>query len=214
MTEHNIRKKSFTYILFNKPFGVVCQFSKSRGETTLANFGPFLPNVYPAGRLDADSEGLVLLTNDGALQHRLLEPKYGHRRKYLAQVEGVPGPDAICHLQKGVMIERRKTLPADVKLLPDAPLLPPRSVPIRYRKSIPTAWLELTLREGRNRQVRKMTAAVGFPTLRLVRIAIELLTIEGLQPGNYRELSASEIRRLIALVRRTRNISEEVSDGT
>ena len=185
-----------TYILFNKPYGVLCQFSDSEGRTTLAAYGPFPGDVYPVGRLDADSEGLVLLTNDGALQHLLLEPRYKHPRTYLVQVERQPADDALSALRAGVLIEERKTLPADIRLLDHEPVLPPRSVPIRFRKNIPTAWIEITLREGRNRQVRKMTAAVGHPALRLIRTSIGTLTLGILQPGEHRTLSRREVQDL------------------
>jgi len=214
MSERKIRKKNFRYILFYKPYGVVCQFSKTGGESTLSDFGPFPPDVYPAGRLDADSEGLVLLTNDGELQHRLLQPKYGHKRTYLVQVEGIPQSAALQKLRSGLLLDGRRTRPAGVRRLSEDPALPPRSIPIRVRKSIPTSWLELTLREGRNRQVRRMTAAVGNPTLRLIRVAIEFLTLEGLNPGEYREVSSVEQKKLLGMISDKRKFMEEVSDGT
>ena len=187
-------KKVLRYFLFYKPYGVLCQFSDTEGRKTLKHFGPFPDEIYPAGRLDADSEGLVLLTNDGALKHFLLEPKYGHSRTYLVQVEHVPTEESIDRLRKGVIIEGRTTKSADVRLLTEDPDLPPRQVPIRYRKNVPNAWLEIILREGKNRQVRKMTAVVDHPTLRLVRVAIESFTLQGLKPGEHREISSSEIR--------------------
>lgn len=186
------------YFLFYKPFGVLCQFSDREGRTTIAAFGPFPKDVYPVGRLDRDSEGLVLLTNDGELKHLLLEPRYGHPRTYLVQVEGSPRAGALEDLRKGVVIEGRRTLPAEVRLLSGESDLPPRSVPIRYRASVPTAWLELTLREGRNRQVRKMTAAVGHPTLRLVRVAIGTLSLGTLKPGESRRLHKDEITSIVS----------------
>ncbi len=186
----------FMYILFNKPFGILCQFRGTSGHDTLARFGPFPRDVYPVGRLDRDSEGLMLLTNDGLLKHRLTDPAFGHPRTYLVQVERVPSPDALRKLRNGVMIENRKTLPAEVDALAADPDLPPRPVPIRYRKSVPTSWLRFTIREGRNRQIRKMTAAVGHPTLRIVRIAIGPLSIDGLRPGEHRPLAPEEITRL------------------
>lgn len=189
-------EEQFHYILFHKPYGVLCQFSNSGKRKSLADFGPFTPDVYPAGRLDADSEGLVLLTSDGELQHQLLEPRYRHPRTYLVQVERIPREEALERLRRGVIIEGRRTLPAMVHKLDADPELPPRSTPIRFRKSVPTAWLEMTLREGRNRQVRKMTAAVGHPTLRLVRTAIGPLTLGGLQEGESRSLGDSELRGL------------------
>ncbi len=184
------------YIVFNKPYGVICQFSPSGDKTTLAAFGPFPKDMYPAGRLDSDSEGLLLLTNDGSLQHRLLEPKYRHPRTYLAQVERMPGESALHRLREGVIIEGHRTLPAEVELLGQEPQLWERTVPIRYRKHVPTAWLSITLVEGRNRQVRRMTAAVGHPTLRLVRIAIGPLRLGLLKPGESREMDAREVRQL------------------
>lgn len=187
--------EKFSYVLFNKPYGVLCQFTDREGRKTLAHFGPFPHDVYPVGRLDADSEGLVLLSNDGALKHALLETRK-HTRTYLVQVERVPTGDAIHRLRSGVVIERRKTLPADINLLEIDPELPPRPVPIRFRKNVPTVWLEITLREGRNRQVRKMTASIGHPTLRLVRTRFGPLKIDGLSPGCWRELSPGEIESL------------------
>ena len=201
--EMNKRKtRSFCYIIFNKPYGVVCQFSGGENRKTLAHYGPFPKEVYPVGRLDADSEGLVLLTNDGALKHQLLEPKYRHGPTYLVQVERVPTADSLRKLRKGIVIEGRRTLPADVELIEVEPRLPPRLVPIRFRKNVPTAWLNVTLREGRNRQIRKMTAAIGHPTLRLMRIAVGPLTLGGLQPGQHRELSPREVERLRRAVRK------------
>ncbi len=195
----------FRYFLFHKPFGVLCQFSRSEGKVTLSGFGPFPPDVYPAGRLDAESEGLVLLTNDGPLQHLLLNPRYGHPRTYLVQVERQPSPEAIRRLRSGVVIEGRRTLPAEVRLI-DEPALAPRSVPVRFRKSVPTAWIEITLREGKNRQVRKMTAAVGHPTLRLVRSSIGPLTLAGLAGGESRELNADEVESLRRLLLHGRRV--------
>lgn len=152
-------------------------------------------DVYAAGRLDADSEGLLLLTNDGRLQHRLLQPEFAHRRTYLVQVEGAPDDGALAALREGVLVQGEWTRPAEVRVI-EEPELPPRVPPIRYRASIPTAWLELTLKEGRNRQVRRMTAAVGLPTLRLVRWSMENLTIAGLAAGEWRDLTAGELTRL------------------
>jgi 23S rRNA pseudouridine2457 synthase len=189
------------YILFNKPYNVLCQFTKPDGqEQTLADFIS-VPDVYPAGRLDQDSEGLLLLTDDGGLQHRLTDPKFGHPRTYWAQVEGVPTPDAVERLEAGVLLRgfktRYRTRPARVRILDPQPELWPRNPPIRYRANIPATWIELVLEEGRNRQVRRMTAQVGFPTLRLVRTAIGELTVEGLRPGASRELTAAELARLM-----------------
>ena len=179
---------TLSYILFNKPYGVLSQFTEEGGRTSLSSFGPFPPDVYPVGRLDAESEGLLLLTNDNALKHRLTDPKFGHPRTYLVQVERIPDEKAIRKLATGVMIGGRKTQPADVRLLDNEPSLPPRPVPIRFRKNVPTAWLEITLREGRNHQVRRMTAAAGYPTLRLVRVAIGEFTLGTLPPGGSRTI--------------------------
>ncbi len=198
MTSIEIQHRLRYFILY-KPYGVICQFSGEKGRPTLAAFGPFPKDVYPAGRLDTDSEGLVLLTNDGPLIHRLLDPRFRHPRTYLVQVERIPDKASLEKLRSGVAIEGKKTLPAEVKLLDTEPGLPPRPVPIRFRKNVPTCWLELTIREGRNRQVRKMTAAIGHPTLRLVRVAIGSLQLEGLQPGEHRELTAEEVGRLRSL---------------
>ncbi|HUI64572.1 MAG TPA: pseudouridine synthase, partial [Bacteroidota bacterium] len=157
--------------------------------------------VYPAGRLDAESEGLLLLTDDRQIAHRLTDPRYGHPRTYLAQVEGVPERTALDALRSGVTIENRITRPSVVRGLVNAPDLPPRPVPIRYRKNVPTTWIEIVITEGRNRQVRKMTAAVGHPTLRLVRTRIGKLSLEGLDPGKWRTLKAagvSALRRALA----------------
>jgi 23S rRNA pseudouridine2457 synthase len=152
--------------------------------------------VYPAGRLDRDSEGLLFLTNDGALQHRLTDPKFAHPRTYWVQVEGVPSEKGLRELAQGVMIQGYRTRPARVRLLDREPQLAPREPPIRFRKTVPTSWIEITLTEGRNRQVRRMTAAVGHPTLRLVRVAIGNLRVETLQPGQWREATAEELRGL------------------
>lgn len=188
------------YLLFNKPYNVLCQFSTSAAhERTLADFIT-IPDIYPAGRLDRDSEGLVLLTDDGGLQHRLTDPKFGHPRTYWAQVEDTPSLDAIARLQSGVLLRghntKYRTRPAKVRILDPQPELWPRNPPIRYRANVPTTWIELILEEGRNRQVRRMTAQVGFPTLRLVRVAIGELTIEGLTPGQSRDLTATELARI------------------
>ncbi|WP_009632854.1 pseudouridine synthase [Synechocystis sp. PCC 7509] len=204
---------SYRYILFNKPYGVLSQFTDSSGEKrkVCASGSPgaklfkrrtlkdyiSVADVYPVGRLDWDSEGLMLLTDNGQLQHRLSHPQFGHPRTYWVQVERIPDVNAINQLQSGVMISDRLTRPAIVKLLTDEPLLPERDVPIRFRKNVPTAWLEITLTEGRNRQVRRMTAKVGFPTLRLVRVAINQLTLHNLQPGCLRNLTENEVKDLL-----------------
>jgi 23S rRNA pseudouridine2457 synthase len=179
-------------LAFWKPYGVLSQFTPEPGSPwkTLADYIG-VKGVYAAGRLDADSEGLLLLTSDGALQSRLTDPSRGHRRTYWVQVEGVPDDTALRELESGVMLQGRRTMPVRARLLEAEPALPPRDPPIRHRRSIPTSWVELTLTEGRNRQVRRMTAAVGYPTLRLVRWSIGAVTLEGLQPGCWREIPFS-----------------------
>jgi 23S rRNA pseudouridine2457 synthase len=188
-----------TYLLLNKPYGVLCAFTDPGGRPTLADYVD-VPEVYAAGRLDFDSEGLLLLTNDGWLIHRLGHPRYRHPKTYLVQVEGVPKAKELEALQRGVMVKGRRTAPAQVALLPTAPDLPHRAKPIRHRKSVPTAWLRLVLTEGRKRQVRRMTAAVGYPTLRLVRVGIGSLGTEGLRPGEWREMTAGELDALGAML--------------
>jgi 23S rRNA pseudouridine2457 synthase len=190
-------------ILFYKPYGVLSQFTGDPGQHTLAEYGPFPGDVYAAGRLDADSEGLLILTNDHRVQQRLTDPAFGHPRTYCAQVENVPSAEALALLRTGVTLDGRRTLPADVRLLTEEPRFPARPVPIRSRKSIPTAWIEITLREGRNRQVRRMTALVGFPTLRLVRTSIGVLKLTGLAPGEARELTRNERDDLLRSLRLT-----------
>lgn len=183
-------------LLFNKPYGVVTQFS---GEgPTLKDFIE-VPGVYPIGRLDKDSEGLLLLTDDGSLSHRLTDPRYEHPKTYLVQVEGIPSEEALKNLRSGVEIQGYRTLPAEVELLSEPPSLPERPVPIRYRKSIPTSWLKIVLREGKNRQIRRMTAAVGFPTLRLYRVALGPINIGELPAGQWRELKSEELKAIQAL---------------
>ena len=177
-------------ILFNKPFGVLSQFTDRGTETARATLSDFIavPGVYPAGRLDRDSEGLLLLTDDGALQARIADPKFKLPKTYLVQVEGVPGESALAQLRQGVRLNDGMTRPAEVVAI-DAPELWPRDPPVRFRKSVPDAWLRLTIREGRNRQVRRMTAAVGLPTLRLVRWQVGEWTLDGIAPGEWRELA-------------------------
>jgi 23S rRNA pseudouridine2457 synthase len=189
------------YVLLNKPYGVLSQFSPSQpGQRTLADFVP-VPDVYAAGRLDQDSEGLLLLTTDGRFQHALTDPTFGHPRTYWAQVEGLPDDRALDRLRNGIELNRYKTRVARVRRLDREPELWPRDPPVRYRASIPTSWIEITLTEGRNRQVRRMTAAVGFPTLRLVRSAIGSLQLGGLKPGQWRELTAAELARTAREIR-------------
>ncbi len=188
------------YLIFHKPYGVLTQFTDAAGRPTLKD-SIDVPGVYAVGRLDRDSEGLLLLTDDGVLAQRLINPRYGHRRTYWVQVEGSPTPEALEMLTAGVEIKGQRTRPAIATAIPD-PQLPERSVPIRYRASIPTAWLSLTLTEGRNRQVRRMTAAVGLPTLRLIRVAIANLELADLAPGQWRDLSPSELQRLRQILQR------------
>lgn len=171
-------------ILFNKPYGVLSQFTSRDGAATLADYID-IPGVYVAGRLDKDSEGLLVLTDDGQLQHRISSPKHKLVKTYWVQVEGEPDDEALAALRSGVELRDGWTKPATARRMPE-PSLWPRVPPIRTRKSIPTCWIELGLREGRNRQVRRMTAAVGYPTLRLVRYAIGRWTLEGIEPGQYR----------------------------
>ena len=176
-----------TSLLFNKPFRVLSQFSPEAGKQTLADYID-LPGVYAAGRLDFDSEGLMLLTDDGALQARVSNPRYKTPKTYLAQVEGIPHQDALQALAQGVELKDGLTRPALVSVIDQPGWLWPRNPPIRERKAIPTQWLQLVIREGRNRQVRRMTAAIGHPTLRLVRVAIGGWRLGDLQPGDYRKL--------------------------
>ena len=177
-------------IAFNKPFGVICKFSPEPGKRTLADFID-KPGVYPAGRLDTDSEGLLLLTDDGVLQARIAEPRHKIPKVYWAQVEGVPTEEALGALRKGGLdLGDFVTQPADARLIEEPKNLWPRDPPIRYRAKIPTAWIELTLREGKNRQVRRMTAKAGFPTLRLVRAAIGNVIVSGIPLGEWREVDA------------------------
>ncbi len=185
------------YLVVHKPYRVMCSFTDPEGRVTLADYVP-VPEVYAAGRLDYDSEGLVLLTNDGWLLHRLTHPRYEHPKTYLVQVERVPDDEALEALRRGVVVKGERTLPAEVELLrgDERPDLPPRSVPIRYRANVPTAWLRVTLREGRKRQVRHMTAAVGYPTLRLIRVSSGPIALGDLAPGAWRELSDEELAAL------------------
>ncbi len=217
---------TYRYLLFYKPYDVLSQFTDSEGRKTLKDFVD-VPRVYAVGRLDRDSEGLLLLTDDGPMQHRLSHPKFGHARRYWVQVEvGVIAPpleESLARLRSGVTIRGYRTRPTQAQAIAP-PELPPRNPPIRYRKQVPTTWLELILSEGKNRQVRRMTAAVGFPTLRLVRSAILLptnsrtpsakrnsakrngaqtaakmtkaLSLSGLLPGQWRDLTKDEVRSL------------------
>ncbi|HJU05951.1 MAG TPA: pseudouridine synthase [Nitrospiraceae bacterium] len=187
-------------LAFNKPYGVLPCFTDAQRRPTLADFIT-VPDVYAAGRLDLDSEGLLVLTSDGVLAHHITDPQHKLPKVYLAQVERIPNGDALMQLRRGVLLQGRRTRPAEVGVLPMAPKLPDRPVPIRVRKSVPTAWLEITLREGLNRQVRRMTAAVGHPTLRLIRTAIGPIKLGDLLPGQWRELTNAEIEQIYRSVR-------------
>jgi 23S rRNA pseudouridine2457 synthase len=183
------------YILFHKPYGVLTQFTDEEGRPTLGDYID-LPGVYAAGRLDKNSEGLLLLTDDGEVLHRVTHPRWKLPKTYLVQVEGVPDEAALQRLREGVVVKGKRTAPAEVTLLPDAPDLPPRPV----RDYHPTPWLRITIREGRKRQVRRMTAAVGYPTLRLVRVAIGPLRLGDLPPGAWRDLTEQERRALFQAI--------------
>ena len=196
------------YLLLWKPYGVLSQFSVP-AETKAPTLKSLvsIPDIYPAGRLDRDSEGLLLLTNDGLFQHKLCDPRYAHWRTYWVQVERTPTEDALERLRSGVEIKGKRTRPARVALMTSPSDLPPRDPPIRVRKSIETAWLSISLTEGMNRQVRRMTAAVGFPTLRLIRAEIQLspevsLSLEGLTPGHFRVLTHAELNGVQTIRRR------------
>jgi 23S rRNA pseudouridine2457 synthase len=186
-------------IAFDKPFGVISQFTPEHpSHRTLAEFG-FPPGVYPIGRLDRDSEGLLLLGDESWIVGRLLDPSRRHSRTYWAQVEGIPSPDMLAVLERGVVIGGYRTLPCQARLLDPPPNVPPRDPPIRYRKTVPDSWVEIVLVEGKNRQVRRMLAAIGHPVLRLIRVAIGALRREELriEPGQWRVLGASERQRLL-----------------
>lgn len=194
-TQQSLMKRKFKYYILNKPYGVLSQFTDGEGRMTLSDIGIFPKDVYSVGRLDFDSEGLLLLSDDKQLVDFLLNPKTHHEKEYYVQVEGIPAGEALESLRRGVEIRGEKTRPAKVGLIDD-PGFPVRVPPIRERKTIPTAWLSISITEGKNRQVRKMTAAVGYPTLRLVRVRIKNLRLEDLQPGQYRELAEKEIEGL------------------
>jgi len=189
-------------IAFNKPYGVLPCFTDPEGRPTLADYID-LPGVYAAGRLDLDSEGLLLLTSDGRLAHYITDPQHKLPKLYLAQIERIPNEEVLEQLRKGVVLNGKKTKPTEVRLLPDDPQLWDRSVPIRFRRNVPTVWVEITLREGLNRQVRRMTAAVGHPTLRLVRVAIGPIVLGGVQSSECRDLTSSEIEQIYSAVRRS-----------
>ncbi len=174
-------------LLFNKPYGVICQFSRDGMHPTLADYIA-VPDVYPAGRLDTDSEGLLLLTDDGKLQHRITDPRHKLAKIYWVQVEGVPDEAALQRLRRGVQLNDGMTLPAEAQAMEEPAGLWQRDPPVRFRKAIPTSWIALTIREGRNRQVRRMTAAVGYPTLRLIRYAVGSWTLDGIVPGKWSDV--------------------------
>jgi len=181
---------------FHKPYGVLSQFTPDGSPNRpLSKFG-FPKSVYPIGRLDADSEGLLLLSDDAPLNERLLHPRHAHEREYWVQVERIPTSDALLNLSKGLVIQERQTLPCRAWVLDPQPEVPPRDPPIRFRKTVPTCWIGLELLEGKNRQVRRMTAAVGHPTLRLIRVRIGTLELRDLPPGAWRELTPAE-RKLV-----------------
>jgi 23S rRNA pseudouridine2457 synthase len=185
------------YYVVYKPFNVLSQFSSQEGKKTLKDFFLVPSDVYPVGRLDFDSEGLLILTNDTSLNHRLLDPRFAHEREYWVQVEGKIGPIGIRRLQSGVSIsvggKSYKTRPCSIDLFDESPFVPERNPPIRYRAHIPTCWIKMVLKEGKNRQVRKMTAKTGFPTLRLIRHRIEKISLDGLQPGEMRKIKKEDI---------------------
>ena len=192
---------NFYYYKIYKPFGVLSQFTDSVGRPTLKSVFDFPPDVYPVGRLDYDSEGLLILTNDRELNGLLLNPAHDHKREYFVQVEGVPTGKDLSLFKKGILVQRRITLPAEVKLI-SPPSFPQRNPPVRFRKSVPDSWLKIILVEGKNRQVRRMTAAIGFPTLRLIRVRIENISLDDMKPGEVRELSNDELGGLSEMKRR------------
>lgn len=186
----NRKCADFTYIAFNKPYGCLCQFSGEEGDLTLGEYN-FPPDVYPAGRLDKDSEGLLILTDDGVFNQKIANPSSNKEKVYWIQVENIPSPESLKALQEGVEIKGRKTLPCKARII--QPQLEERDPPVRFRKFIPTAWLEIVLKEGKNRQVRRMSAKIGHPTLRLIRAQIGKLKLADLKPGQWKRVSPNEI---------------------
>jgi 23S rRNA pseudouridine2457 synthase len=192
LAQLNLSLNKWMLIAFNKPFGVVSQFTAENAQlATLAQFA-FPPNVYSLGRLDADSEGLLLLSDEGRLNQELLQPGHAHRRRYWAQVERIPSQADLARLSQGLLVQGHKTLPCRAWVLDPQPEVAPREPPIRFRKTVPTCWIALELVEGKNRQVRRMTAAIGYPTLRLIRVQIGQLTLGDLALGAWKVLSAME----------------------
>ena len=183
-------------LVFHKPYGVLSKFTDAEGRPTLADYVD-VPYVYPAGRLDMDSEGLLLLTSDGVLASRLTSPSYKVSKTYLVQIERIPDEAALLRLRSGMLVKGKRTRPAQVEVLSKEPMVHPRPVPIRFRKSVPTAWLRMEIHEGMNRQIRRMTAQVGHPTLRVIRVAIGSIRLGSLAPGEWRVLRLSELRGLL-----------------
>ncbi len=184
-------ENKFTYIIFNKPYGIECQFSGENPDITLAKFS-FPKNVYPVGRLDKDSEGLLVLSDDGNFINKVLAPKFEKEKTYWVQVENIPDQDSLKRFSKGLEIKDYKTKPCKIKIIND-PLVPERIPPIRVRKTIPTAWLEIIITEGKNRQVRRMTAAIGHPTLRLIRFQVGKINLKNLKPGEWIKVNKEDI---------------------
>ncbi|MFD3001740.1 pseudouridine synthase [Pontibacter toksunensis] len=201
------------YLILNKPFEVLTQFTDEAGRTTLNDYVK-VAGIYPVGRLDYDSEGLVLLTDDKTLQHRLSDPQFKVEKTYLVQVERIPPQEALTKLRLGVRIKETKTSPAKVRLLEEEPQVWERPKPVRFRKNVPTSWLEIKISQGMNRQVRRMTAAVDYPTLRLIRTAIGPLSLGELQPGEYRELTQEEVKELKAAASQGSPKTNSSSGGT
>ncbi len=193
-------RKNFRYYKIFKPYGMLSRFTDPSGRTTLKDLYDFPKDIYPVGRLDADSEGLLLLTNDKSLTDFLLNPLYQHKREYLVQVEGIPHEEDLDPLKKGLVVKGWKTLPADAEIIP-SPSLPPRIPPIRERKNIPDSWIRIIIAEGKNRQVRRMTAAIGYPTLRLIRVRIENVFLGNMSPGEVKALTENEINDLLKVLK-------------